>query len=157
MGVLGVDTVDGGVGPGKEVDGPDRQGEGVGGREAGIGGRADIDREDQTGLVLPAGHRGLAAQSGNGWAGWPGRVRCQGAGDLIGDGQGPARHAVGPLVGKEDAVGGPAAPGCGVGVGHEGGDGGGGPVLGDGRSEGQHEGHQGGGQCRQALKWCDAA
>ncbi len=145
---MGVDAVDGGVTPGQEVDGPDGQGEGVGSREAGIGGGAEIDR-DQAGLVLPAGHCGLAAQGGDGWAGWAVRVRCQGAGDLIGDGQGPACHAVGPLVGKEDAVDGPAAPGGGVGVGHEGGDGGGGPVLGDGRGEGEREGQKGRGQTGQ--------
>ncbi len=144
---MGVDAVDGGVIPFIEVDGPDGQGEGVGSREAGIGGGAEIDRGDQAGLVLPAGQRGLAAQGGDGWAGLAVRGRCQGAGDLIGDVQGPARHALVCLVGQEDAVDGPAAPGGGVvGVGLDGGDGGGGSALGEGRGEGEREGQEGGGQ-----------
>ncbi len=146
LGVVGVDAVDGGVIPGQEVDGLDRQSEGVGAREAGIGGRAEIDPGDQAGLGLPAGQRGPAAQDGDGWAGCAGRVRCLGAGDLIGDVQGPTRHAVIRLVGKEDAVDGSAAPRCGVGSGLDVGDGGGGPVLGDGRDEGQREGQEGGGK-----------
>ncbi len=143
---MGVDAVDGGVTPGQEVDGPDGQGEGVGSREAGIGGGAEIDRGDQAGLVLPAGQRGLAAQGGDGWAGLAVQVRCQGADDLIGDGQGPARHAVVCLVGQEDAVDGPAAPEGGVGFGLDGGDGVGGSALGEGRGEGEREGQEGGGQ-----------